>query len=176
MQNLNAKKIKYRFFKISINFFFINMYTNTKVFVIKNNTSLVLLSIWHTLISLFLGWWGTSFTKPFRSIRNTIEALHINLTGGIDFTNEMDDTNYDDKTNHTWNNLLRLTTDRITKDEVEIIIDVQELYENSFSKKYTDKNIDFIISNLEKVNIYNANKDDIRDVFDAIQSYERYTS
>lgn len=164
--------IKYRAFKVSINFFYFRIYSDTRVFAVKNNLVLVFLAIWYSLVSLLFGWWGGSIAHPFLSIRNTLEAIHINLSGGIDYTKEMDETEYDDKTNFIWNNLLRQTIDNIAKKEVEIIIEIQEEFEQSNKKKYTDENIEFITLNLGRIDIYKVTRDQIKDIFDAMQSYE----
>jgi hypothetical protein len=92
------EQIRHRFFKVSINFFYYRIYRDTQVFAIKNDATLVFLAIWYSLVSLLFGWWGGSIRYPFRSIRNTLEAIHINLTGGIDYSKEMDELEYDDKT------------------------------------------------------------------------------
>ncbi|MFI0427952.1 hypothetical protein [Mariniflexile sp. HMF6888] len=127
---------------------------------------MVSLSIWYTSISLLFGWWG-----GFKSIKYTLEAIHVNLSGGIDFTEEMNETEYDDKTNYIWNNLLRKTIERVKKDEVEIIIDIQEEFEQLGKEIYTEVNVDYIYSHLIKINIYNVTRDDIKDFFDANQIY-----
>jgi len=167
------QQIRYRFFKVSVNFLFFSIYNDTQVFTIKNNATVVLLGIWYSLISLLFGWWGGSISKPFRSIRNTMEAIHINWAGGIDFTKEMDETEYDDKTNYIWNNLLRKTTARINKKEVEITIDIQTEFEQLNKEKYTKENIDFITFNLNKIDIHSLTVEEVEDIFDAMKSYER---
>jgi len=126
--------MRHRSFKICINILFLEVYTNSRAHPIKNKFVMVYLSIWYTIIALFLGWWGTGFLRPFRSFSNTVKAIHINLTGGEDFTQEMNDTEFDDKTNYVWNNLLRKTTETINKNVIEIIIDIQENFEISNSE------------------------------------------
>ncbi len=173
---LDNELIKYRFFKVSVNFFFYRNYSDTKVFAIKNNAVLVLLATWYSVISLLFGWWGSSIRCPLRSIKNTMEALHLNLTGGIDYTKEMDETNYDDKINYVWNNLLRATTEKIDKNEVEIIIEIQEEFELNVKEKYSEENIDFIILNLARIDIHRVTRVQIKDIFDALQSFDRNSS
>lgn len=167
------EQIRYRFFKVSVNFFYFRMYSDTQVFTIKSNATVILLGVWYSLISVLFGWWGGSISKPFRSIRNTMEAIHINLTGGIDFTREMEETEYDDKTNYIWNNLLRKTKVGIDKKELEIIIDIQIEFEQLNKEKYTKQNIDFIAFNLNKIDIQSLALDEIEDIFDAMKSFER---
>ncbi len=167
------EQIRYRFFKVSVNFFYFRMYSDTQVFTIRNNATVIILGVWYSLISVLFGWWGGSISKPFRSIRNTMEAIHINLTGGIDFTKEMDETEYDDKTNYIWNNLLRKTRSVINKKELEIIIDIQTEFEQLKKEKYTKENIYFIEFSLNKIEIHSLPLDEIEDIFDAMKSYER---
>ena len=158
--------VRYKIFRVSIGFLFFRFYSNTKVYTIKNNFVLVVLSIWYTLISMVFGWWG-----GFKSIRYTLEAIHVNLSGGIDYTAEMNETEYDDKTNYIWNNLLRETIARVKKDEVEVIIEIQEEFEQLGKEIFTEENIDYIYSNLSRIKIYNVTRDDIKDVFDANKLY-----
>lgn len=158
--------IKYRIFRVSIGFFLFSFYSNTRVHTIKNNFVLVLLSIWYTLISMILGWWA-----GFRAIKHTLEAIHVNIRGGIDFTKEMEETEYDDKTIYIWNNLLRKTADTVKKNELEIILEIQEIYESMGKEVFTEINIDFIYSNLSRIKIYHISRDDIKDIFDAIRLY-----
>ena len=169
----NEEKIKYRFFKVSVNIFFFRMYSDTNVFTIKNNATIVLLGIWYSLISLLFGWWGGSISKPFSSIRNTMEAIHINLTGGIDLSQEMEEAEYDDITNYIWKNLLRKTTAIINKKELEIIIDIQSEFDQLNKEKYSKENIDYITFNLKKIDINSLKFEEIEDVFDAMKSHER---
>jgi len=158
---------QYRFFKVSINLSFYGICNDTRAFKINNKLHLVFLSVWYSLVSLLLGWWGFSLS----SIRNTFEAIHINSTGGVDCSKEMDEFEYDDKTNFIWNNLLRKTTDRITKKEVEIIIEIQEEYEQFEKERHSDENINFIILNLGRIDIHRITRNEIRDLFNAMSSY-----
>ncbi len=158
--------IKYKIFRVSIGFLFFRFYSNTGVYTVKNNFVLVSLPIWYTLISMVFGWWG-----GFKSIKYTLEAIHVNLSGGIDYTEEMNETEYDDKTNYIWNNLLRKTIEKVKKDDVEIIIEIQEEFEQLGKEMFTEENVDYIYSNLSRIKIYNVTRDDIKDVFDANQLY-----
>ncbi len=165
--------IKHRFFKVSISFLYFNIYSDTQVFAIKNNAILILLSLWYSLVSLLLGWWGFNIRKPFSNFSNTITAISINLGGGIDYSKEADENKWDYKTNYVWNNLLSETVAQITKERLEIIIEIQEEYEGSKTSKYSEENIDFISLNLGRVDIHSVTRNEIKDVFDAFKSYER---
>ena len=163
--------MRHRSFKICINILFFEVYTNSRVHPIKNNFVMVYLSIWYTIIALFLGWWGTGFLRPFRSFSNTVKAIHINLTGGEDLTQEMNDTEYDDKTNYVWNNLLRETTETINKNVIEIIIEIQENFEITHSEFYNSENINYINSNLNKIEHNSLTSNELNDIFDALKLY-----
>jgi len=163
----NNEHIKYRVFKISIGFIFYNLYFDTKAFKIENRSIQIVLAIWYTLISLLFGWWG-----GFKSWRNTIKAIHINLSGGSDCSKEMNELMYDEKTNYVWNNLLRKTKEKISKTELEMIIDIQDIYEESKKEKYSEENIDFIIINLGLIDIHRINRSELSDIIDALKLYD----
>jgi hypothetical protein len=165
---INNPQKNYKYFKIS--FFGNNI--NSKVFTIDNKVKLIFLASWFSLISIMFGWWNVKIKYPLRNIRNTLEALHHNLSGGIDYSKEMDETYYDDKTNHVWNNLLRKTRENINKEEVEIILEIQEEFENSEKELYSDENISYIFINLQKININKISREQIEDIFDALKSYK----
>lgn len=158
--------LKYKFFKISIGLGFFRIYSSSKVYTIKNIFMQIGLSIWYTVICLLFGWWG-----GFRSIKYTLEAIHINLSGGMDFTEEMEETEYGDKTNYIWKNLLRETTEKVSKEQIDMILDIQESFEESGKEVFTDENMDYIYSNLIKIKTYNITREHIKDVFDTNQLY-----
>ncbi len=170
--------IKHRSFKISINILIFSYYSDSKVYEIKNNFTLVRLSVWHTLIALFLGWWGTGIflLRPNDSLTNTAKAIHINLSGGEDYKQEMESTNYDDKTNYIWNNLLRETSVEISRNIIELLIEIQDGYEKSNCVLYTEDNISYINATLSKIEADAIPLDSLNDVFDAMKLYEDYIS
>ncbi|MBA3986998.1 MAG: hypothetical protein H0X63_10595 [Flavobacteriales bacterium] len=165
--------LRYRYFKVCVNFFIFRFYGNTGIISIRSNFSLFLWATWYSLITLLFGWWGGTLLKPFLGIRNSLEALHINLSGGIDFTHEMNEMDCDEKINHIWNNLLRTTLEILNKDEIEIIIELQETYEEEALKLYDDENISFIKDKLEQIDINHITDNEILDFFDALESYKK---
>ena len=62
----------------------------------------------------------------------------------------------------------------INRDDVLLIIDIQDEYEERCTEKYNHKNIEYIISNLKRFNRYDILKEDIIDIFEGIASYDRY--
>ncbi|MCD4795449.1 MAG: hypothetical protein K8R54_19620 [Bacteroidales bacterium] len=167
--------IKYRAFKIHVNILFFRINNDSKIFAIKSTIILILLSIGYSLISALFGWWGGSLAHPFRNVKNTLEAIHINLSGGVDYSDKMNNLEYDDKTNYVWNNLLRETLDKINKENVEIILKIQEEYEQLNKEIFTEDNIDYLISEFNKVEIQKIRKEEmkdvIKDIFNAIKTY-----
>jgi hypothetical protein len=123
-----------------------------------------------------LGWWSISLRRSFGSFRDSLEALHINFSGGEDISNLLNDFDYDEKTNYVWKNILRKTIEKLSKDEVEIIIEIQEEFENENKVSNVDGNLTFICKNLEKVGLRHICKDEILDVLDAVKNYEKKTA
>ena len=159
---------RYRYFKINISLPFYGIPINTKVFAIENNLTLVLLGMWYSLICLLLG-----CLTGLHGIKRTFLAIHTNMTGGVDCTTEVDEGNYDKKTNYIWNNLLQKNKDKISKEETEALIALQDEFEKSDKEIYSRENIDFLIINLSGIGMHKVKRDEIGDFFDAILSYKR---
>ena len=159
--------LTYRYFKINISIPFYGIPINTKIFTIKNRITLILLGIWYSLVFLLLG-----CLAGLHGIKKTFEAIHINMTGGIDCTTEVNEGNYDEKTNYIWRNLLQKTKDKISKEEAEALIALQSEFEKSDKEIYSRENIDFLIINLSGIGMHKVMRDDIGDFFDAIKSYK----
>ena len=160
--------LRYRYFKININIPFYGIPINTRVFTIENNATLLLLGIWYSLVCLLLG----CFTG-LHGIKRTFLAIHTNMTGGVDCTTEMNDSDYDENTNYIWNNLLQKTKNKISKEETEGLIALQNEFEKSDKKIYSRENIDFLIINLSSIGMHKIKSDEIGDFFEAMQSYKR---
>lgn len=164
----------HRYFKISISLLPIHIYGNTRAYLIKNKLTLIALSTWYTLVTLLLGWWGVSLRHPLRNISHTLEALHINVSGGSEFSDEIEELEFSDKTNYIWNNLLRETCEKISREEVDLVLEIQETFEESNSELYSEENLDYIIANLGAIDIHRISRNSINDVFDGIQLYKKH--
>ena len=167
---------EYRRFKICINLLFIHIYTDSDPLKISNKFILIIYSTWFTLTSFFLGWWGTSFRHPFQDIENTLKAIHININGVFEFSHEIESMEYDDFTNHVYNNLSRETYDRLSLNHISLILDFHIDFLESNQLEYSQQNIEHIIWQMKKSNVQSIIFEDIKDVFEAIESYKRYTS
>ena len=171
---MESPETKNIYYKISVNLGPFRLYKNSRVYKISDGANTILPGIKYSLITLFFGWWGFSGFRACRflkSIRNSIEALHINFTGGEDISKLVGELNFDERTNFVWNNLLRNTTERIQKEEVEIIIDIQDEYVKLNKKQCTNENVNFVKLNLRRLDIHQINREDLEDVFDALKMY-----
>jgi len=165
----------YRSFRISINIFYYRYNGNSKIYTIKSSFVLVLLSIWFSLISIFFCLIDAVSTLPFAGKDYTFEAVKINISGGIDYSKVVDESEYDDKTDYVWNNLHRETLNKIDRSKVEIIVEIQEDYEQLNKEKFTEDNINYIISEINKVEVLKIRtiemQDVIKDIFNAMKTY-----
>ena len=162
---------KHRYFRVSINILFIHVTENTRIFTLKSDILLVILSVWYSLICLLFGWWGFSIRNPFGDIISTLESIHINITGGINSDKIIDESHYDEETNFVWNNLLRSTIDKVNKNEINLILEIQEEYHIQGLIPYTQENINFISSQLASADIHRIRKNELLDILDAIKMY-----
>ena len=125
------------------------------------------------MATICLGFLGFNIYHKFKGTRNAIEALHINLTGGEDLTKEVEDSNYDERTVYVNNNILRQTSESVSIETVELVLDIQDLYEESNKDLYSDANIDFVNLNLTRVGIQRLPYAEMRDVFDTLDMYKQ---
>lgn len=165
--------MKNRYYKVSINIGPFHYYQNSRVYEIADGRSTIVPGLFYSFVTIMLGWWSISLSRPLGSFRDSLEALHINFSGGEDISNLLSDFNYDEKTNYVWKNLLRNTIEKLSKDEVEIIIEIQEEFENENKVSNADENLTFIFKNLEKVGLRHIHKDEILDVLEAVKNFEK---
>lgn len=163
-----------RYYKTAVNIGPLNYYQNSRVYDIPEGRSTILPGLKYSLLTLILGWWSFSLRNPFRAIKNSLEALHINFNGGEDISKFISEGDYDDKINYIWNNLLRTTIEQLTKSEIEIIVEIHDEFVSHGNKAYSKENIDFIRINLEKLNINSVGKEEIIDIFDAMKKYDQH--
>ncbi|MAE83393.1 MAG: hypothetical protein CMB80_11695 [Flammeovirgaceae bacterium] len=161
--------MKNRFYKISVNIGPLRITNNSKVYKIEDGKSTIIPGIKYSLVCILFGWWGFRF---YRAITDTLEALDTNFSGGEDVTQLISSQDYDEDTNYVWNNLLRQTTRNITKDELEIVLAIQNEYlENHPTNIYTTANTSFILFALKKLNIEHFTNEVIEDIYDALKMY-----
>lgn len=168
-----TNEIKYRTYKTSINVLFIGFYTDSKMYEIKDGRSCILPGLKYSLITLLLGWWGFGLRwNALQQIRNTITALHINFSGGEDFTKGISELEYDEKTIWVYNNLPRSLFEKTDIFSIDIIIDLQADYLKSGVKLDRESNIVFLIDHLKKINIVNLKSNEIQEIITLIKQFE----
>jgi len=131
----------------------------------------------YSILNIFTGFWGfLGILKKFQGLRNTFSAIHINLSGGEDITKKDLESNFDDFTVYIYNNMEREILKEMSLSEVNIILEIQELYSETNSDFYTLPNKNFILNNLSKVNINELNEKHIEAVFSAIDIHNKYNT
>nr|WP_294862469.1 hypothetical protein [uncultured Fluviicola sp.] len=164
-----------RYYKISVNFGLFYYYYNSKTFRLQKGIQPYLLGFVYTLLNLFTGFWGfLGFLRKFQGLRNTFKAIYINLSGGEDITKLDTESDFDKYTVYIYNNLDRASSNEMSLSDVEIILEIQELYSESNTELFTPANVDFILDNLSKVNMTQLNENHIESVFHAIDIHNRY--
>lgn len=165
-----------RYYKISVNFGLFYYYYNSKTFRLRKGILPYLLGFLYALLNLFTGlFWGfLGILRKFQGLRNTFKAIYINLNGGEDITKLDTESNFDKYTVYIYNNLDRASSNDMSLSDVEIILEIQELFSETNTELFTATNIRFILDNLSKVNITQLNKNHIESVFNAVDIHQKY--
>lgn len=175
MNNIDTIKYVSRFYKISINFGLVYYYYNSKTFHVRKGIVPYFLGFLYSLLNLFTGFWGfLGILRKFQGLRNTLQAIHINLTGGEDITKLETESRFDQYTVYIYNNLDRSSSNEISLSDVNVILEIQELFSETNTDLFTPANIHFILDNLSKVSIHRINKKHIESVFNAIDIHNKY--
>ena len=173
--NIVPNKYVNRQYKISVNFGFIYFYTNSMSFRLPKGVLPYVIGFLYFLLNLFTGLWGVLFIfGSFQGLRNTYSAIHINLTGGEDITKENIESNFDSYTVYIYNNMEREIANEMSLYEVDVILEIQELYFERYLNCFTTENTNFIRKNLSKVNMNHLTKNHIESVFKAIDIHNKY--
>jgi|GEM_PF-1839329 len=177
MMKIKSNKFVNRRYKISVNFGFIYFYTNSMSFKLPKRILPYVLGFLYFILNLFTGLWGMLLIfGNFQGLRNTYSAIYINLTGGEDVTKEDDESNFDGFTVYIYNNLEREIIEEISLLEVDIILDIQELYLDVNPEVFTIENEKFILRNLAKVNLNHLNRRHVKSIFKTVENYYLYNT
>ncbi len=164
-----------RYYKISVNFGLFYYYYNSKTFRLRKGITPYLLGFLYALLNLFTGFWGfLGILRKFQGLRNTFKAIYINLSGGEDITKLDTESHFDKYTVYIYNNLDRASSNEMSLSDVEIILEIQELYSEMSTELFTAANTHFILDNLSKVNMGQLNENHIASVFHAIGIHNKY--
>jgi hypothetical protein len=157
-----GRESKYRVFKISINLPFFHIYSDSKVYEIKNVWDLIIPVFSYSTVTILLGFFGL---KVFKSL----EALHTNFSGGDDYSKEIMEDEFDDTTNFVWNNLTRETSEKLNRRAIETLLKLQEVYMDSNDDTFTENNIYSLKGELNRKGYRNIQDHDIVDFFDTLR-------
>lgn len=176
MNQIEPNKHVSRYYKISVNFGLFYYYYNSKTFRFRRGIVPYLVGFLYSLLNVFTGlFWGfLGILRKFQGLRNTFNAIYINLSGGEDITKLELESDFDKYTVYIYNNLNRASSGEMSLSDVEIILEIQEMYSETHSNLFTAANIHFIIDHLSKVNINYLNETHIESVFNAIDIYNKY--
>lgn len=167
------KNLKYRTYKTSINVFFFSIYSDSKIYEIENGKSTILPGIKYSIITILFGWWGFGLPwKKFKEIKNSLTALHINFTGGQDYTKLLTEMNYEEKTVWVFNNLHRELFDKTNIETIDIIIDLYSESKKLESGMTIEKEITFINENLKRINMTSLTNSDLKEIINKIEQFK----
>lgn len=176
MNKIETDKYVSRYYKISVNFGLVYYYYNSKTYKLRKGILPYIVGFGYFILTLITGFfWGfLGILKKFRGLRNSLEAVQINLSGGEDITKLETESAYDKYTIYVYNNLDRSTLSELNIDEVNIILEIQEVFSETNIKLFTKLNSDYILDNLSKIDVTHINKEHISAVFKSISIYNKY--
>ena len=161
--------MRHRYYKYSINLGPFRINNNSKIYDIPEGRSAILPGLIYSFTTILLGWWSFNLRRPVEHFRNSLEALHINFSGGEDVTNLISDEDFEGVTNYVWNNLHKETKDKITKIEIEKVLELNEEYIERNDQSIDDA--EFIKLGLSRFRIHHLKNEDIDDVLNALNLY-----
>lgn len=175
MNKIKSDKYVSRYYIISLNFGLVFYQYHSRTFILRKGVLPYLLGFQYVLMNLLTGFWEFfGILRKFQGLRNTLNAIHINLTGGEDATKLDREMVYDDYTVYIYNNLGRDSSYKMSLEEVNIILEIQELFSEMNTKLFTEDNVKFILDNLSKVNLSHLKERQIESVFNAIEIHNKY--
>lgn len=166
------QKTSLRIYKTSVNILFFSIYSNSKIYEIKEGRSAILPGIKYSIMTILFGWWGFGHPKKmYYDLRNSLIALHINFSGGEDYTKELIALEYEEKTVWVFNNLIRSIFEKANLETIDLIIDLQREFQNSNLPKSLERNIMYLNENLKKINIVHLRNSDLEGIINTINLF-----
>ena len=156
-----------RVYKYNIHLFLYKYCADSQPYKIKAGRSAILPGLKYSLLTLFLGFWGIF------GGRKSIECIGINFSGGLDYTKEITELDYDKQTIYIYNNLPRNTLAKIKIEDVEILVELQNEYLSIDDKTDTLENKDYIRTRLKKIGVTNIDSKDLDSFFAAFENANR---
>jgi hypothetical protein len=158
--NQKPESPKYKVYKISIHLFLFSYVADSKIYTIKPTQSAVLRGLTYSLVTLFLGWWDFSLFTRFTAIKSSLTALHINFSGGEDYTIIASQSGFDERTKWIYNNLSGDVASKLSIETLDIIVELLDDYpENSLVGRMM-----YLNESLRKVNVINLFNNDLQHI------------
>jgi len=143
-----------RIFKYNIHVFFYRYHGDSMPYRIKAGKKITLPGLFYSFFTICLGFWGV-----FGS-RKSLEAIGINLSGGLDFSKEFRELEHDSQTVYVYNNLPRAIFEKIRIEDVAILMELQNEYLGTQNPEL--ENIDFLKYRLRKIGITDLDYTDLK--------------
>ena len=155
-----------RIYKYNINLPFYKYSSDSKPHKVKVGKSTVLPGLKYSLVTILLGFIGHT------GMRKSLKALTINFSGGLDYTKEMTELEYDNITVYIYNNLPRETYSKIKIEEVDILVELQMNYLKDINNvEYTTENYEYLAFQLRKIEIKSFRHSDLENFFKAFENF-----
>jgi hypothetical protein len=148
-----------RVYRYNINLFFYKYSGDSRPHRMKKGLMPFLMGLKYSLATIVFGFWG------FGGKRAAIDALAVNFAGGLDYTKEITELDFDKETVYVYNNLSRQTSSKLSLEEVDILIELQNNYLKLTQPLYTQDNKYYLIEKLRKIKITDLKPSDLDNFF-----------
>lgn len=156
------KIVSHRVFQVSVNIPFTHHIMISKVYKVRNYGDLIIPVLLYTIANLLVGFWG-------KRVFETFKAMGVNFSGGEDYSKHIKELDYDATTNFIWNNLTRVTSEKIDRDVVVVLIELQEKYMEANDDVFSETNMYSLKSLMSHKGYGYLNDSHISDFFDAMR-------
>lgn len=158
----------YRYYKVSINILFFSYYNDSKIYRLPNKSTAYLIGLLYACLTLLLGFLSFDILNKFRGIKNSMKALDINLSGGVDYTKNATEGNFDDKIKYIYYNVLPSTREELSIEEIDFVVDLR----NMFAGSEETSMISFVNEGLNHLYQKTIDEDVLNDIIEAIEMYD----
>jgi len=164
-----------RYYRISMTLGPLSYYENTRVYTLNAGVQPKLLGLFFVLMNILTGFGGllNKLGAGSTGIDNTLEAIRINITGGIDITDITESEDHDDRSVYVYNHLPVQTYYKVEMDDLLIILELHDAYiAKNPHEKYSDSNAEFILWGLSRIDINHLEYDDVTGIFEVLNDFE----
>lgn len=99
--------------------------------------------------------------------------MGVNFSGGEDISQLVSKKDYDHDTNYVWENLLRESTEKISKDDLETMLSLQyEFADKKSLDLFGEANTEYLLFAMDKLQIHAVDRALLEDFFDTLKMYQ----